>query len=73
MEERTLLQGAGFCSLAHQPLSPVHCVKNIGGVIKKYGENLHEKVYYDKRHVALNPQNTPTRLEHTYSIILAIF
>jgi len=46
----------------------------IRGVIKKYGECLNKKIYYNKRHVAINPpQNTPPRFEHTYPNVLATF
>jgi len=41
---------------------------------QKYGECLNKKNYYNKRHIAINPpQNTPSRFEHTYPIVLATF
>ena len=47
---------------------------DVPGVIKKYGECLNEKMYYSKRHIAINPpQNTPPRFEHTYLVVFATF
>ena len=54
-----------------------HCsvviCRSVRGVIKKYGECLNKKKY-SKRHIAINPpQNTPSRFEHIYPIVLATF
>jgi hypothetical protein len=41
---------------------------------KKYGECINKKNYYSKIHIATNnPQNTPSRFEHIYPIVLATF